>query len=78
MPLASLIVTNDPFCLFQDQIDQLKKINVRAESVNSSMAMTERTRVLNDLKTVSPDTVLLYITPELVAQPWFQVRELDF
>lgn len=35
------------------------------------MNQTERTRISNDLKAKSPNTKLLYVTPELIATPGF-------
>eukprot|EP00794_Sanderia_malayensis_P007110 gene7110-7914_t len=56
----------------EDQIDYLKSIGVKAESVNSKLSAPERTRILNELKNLKPGIKLLYITPELAATENFQ------
>jgi len=50
---------------------------VRAETINSKIGTKDRKRILLDLATTSPDTKLLYITPEQAATEYFQVKETD-
>lgn len=57
--------------LQQDQVAALKAKSIKAECFNSSMAQAERTRVATDLKAKSPNTKLLYVTPELIATTSF-------
>lgn len=66
------VVFSPLIALIQDQIDYLKSIGVNAESVNSKLSASERTRILNDLKSLKPCIKLLYITPELAATENFQ------
>ncbi|CAG0914203.1 unnamed protein product [Notodromas monacha] len=68
------LVVSPLIALIKDQIDSLKKVKVCAESVNSSMSEAERARVWEDLRKPLPETVMLFVTPELVAQPHFQEK----
>lgn len=47
-------------------------LNVRAKSLNSKTLKPERDELLHDLRTVKPNTRLLYITPEQAAVRTFQ------
>ncbi|XP_037070609.1 ATP-dependent DNA helicase Q5-like [Pollicipes pollicipes] len=58
------IVVSPLIALIKDQIEHLERLKVRAESINSKMASSERQRVWADLQAVVPATRLLYITPE--------------
>lgn len=58
---------------FQDQIDHLVALKIRAASLNSKTLKGERDALLTDLKTIKPNTKLLYITPEQAATNTFKV-----
>lgn len=49
---------------FQDQIDHLQKLKIKAATINSKMSDKERTVVLNNLRAVTCNIQLLYIAPE--------------
>lgn len=67
------IVISPLIALIQDQVSHLKKLNIQANTFNSKQKMSEREKVLNDLKSVNPQMKLLYITPEQAATKHFQV-----
>lgn len=58
---------------FQDQIDHLTKLKIVANSINSKMSAGDRKAVIQDLRSIRPDTRLLYITPEQASTELFQV-----
>lgn len=66
------IVFSPLLALIKDQIDHLSKLKITAESINSKMTQKDRERVLNDLKTIKPNTRFLYITPEQAATHTFK------
>lgn len=66
------IVFSPLLALIKDQIDHLVKLKIPAESINSKMSTKDRERVLNDLKSIKPDTRFLYITPEQAATGTFK------
>ncbi|GBP44640.1 ATP-dependent DNA helicase Q5 [Eumeta japonica] len=66
------IVFSPLLALIKDQLDHLTRRNIKAESINSKMTSKERERVLNDLKSVKPDTRFLYVTPEQAATETFK------
>ncbi|CAG7726979.1 unnamed protein product [Allacma fusca] len=59
--------------LIHDQLDHLLKLKIRAESINSKVSQKERKRIITDLINKTPNTKLLYVTPEQVATNGFQV-----
>lgn len=61
------IVFSPLIALIKDQLDHLAKLNICAESINSKISVSERDRIINDLRSVKPNTRLLYITPEQAA-----------
>lgn len=73
------IVFSPLLSLIKDQIDHLTKLKIPAESINSKMSSKDRERVLNDIKSVKPDTRFLYITPEQAATSTFRslIEHLD-
>ncbi|XP_050050514.2 ATP-dependent DNA helicase Q5-like [Dermacentor andersoni] len=72
-PKDSVTVVVSPLiALMTDQLHKLKSLNVRAETINSTMSSLERQRVRRDLTSMSPETRLLYVTPEQVASEKFQ------
>lgn len=72
-PKDSVTVVVSPLiALMTDQLQKLKSLNVRAETINSTMSSLERQRVRRDLTSMSPETRLLYVTPEQVASEKFQ------
>jgi len=54
-------------------MDHMTKLKITSNSLNSKMTSAERSAVLNDLNSVSPDTRLLYITPEQASTEFFKV-----
>ncbi|CAG9785697.1 unnamed protein product [Diatraea saccharalis] len=66
------IVFSPLLALIKDQIDHLTKLKITAESINSKMTMKDRERVINDLKSMKPDTRFLYVTPEQAATSTFK------
>ncbi|CAH0390955.1 unnamed protein product [Bemisia tabaci] len=66
------IVFSPLLALMKDQIDQLTKKKIVAETINSKMGSKERTRVINDLRCKVPNTKLLYVTPEQAATQTFR------
>ncbi|KAL3215357.1 hypothetical protein MRX96_034074 [Rhipicephalus microplus] len=72
-PKDSVTVVVSPLiALMTDQLQKLKSLHVRAETINSTMSSLERQRVRRDLMSMSPETRLLYVTPEQVASEKFQ------
>ncbi|XP_050302444.1 ATP-dependent DNA helicase Q5-like [Anthonomus grandis grandis] len=66
------IVFSPLLALIKDQIDTLISLKIRAASLNSKITKTERERLIADLKSTSPVTRLLYITPEQAATKTFK------
>ncbi|XP_063394808.1 ATP-dependent DNA helicase Q5-like [Cydia fagiglandana] len=66
------IVFSPLLALIKDQIDHLTKIKITAESINSKMTGKDRERVLNDLRSMKPNTRFLYVTPEQAATATFK------
>ncbi|XP_053612288.1 ATP-dependent DNA helicase Q5-like [Plodia interpunctella] len=66
------IVFSPLLALIKDQIDHLAKHKILAESINSKMSTKDRESVLNDLRSVRPNTRFLYVTPEQAATGTFQ------
>lgn len=72
-PKDSVTVVVSPLiALMADQLQKLKTLGIRAETINSTMSSLERQRVRRDLTSESPSTRLLYVTPEQVASEKFQ------
>lgn len=55
--------------LMKDQIDTLRFLGVAAETINSDITGYDRLNVMNAIR--KGDVDLLYVTPELLAQPKF-------
>ncbi|CAK1601025.1 unnamed protein product [Parnassius mnemosyne] len=66
------IVFSPLLALIKDQIDHLTKLKIQAESINSKMTSKDRERVINDLRSLKPDTRFLYVTPEQAATGTFK------
>lgn len=66
------IVFSPLLALIKDQIDRLTSLKIKAVSLNSKTLTAERTAILTDLKTASPNIRLLYITPEQAATNTFK------
>jgi bloom syndrome protein len=64
------IVISPLLSLMNDQIQHLRKINIRAATLNSGTTAEERTEVFNNLKENYPEQYiqLLYITPEMITK----------
>lgn len=83
-PLLALIKVRNTIAFFltmhlfrsvtlQDQIDHLLALNIKAASLNSKTLKAERDALLTDLKSMLPNTKLLYITPEQAHTATFKV-----
>nr|CAD7199455.1 unnamed protein product [Timema douglasi] len=57
----------------RDQIDHLQKLKITANTINSKMTSKERGTVLRDLRCKTPDTRLLYVTPEQANTDTFKI-----
>ncbi|XP_066149056.1 ATP-dependent DNA helicase Q5-like isoform X2 [Euwallacea fornicatus] len=66
------IVFSPLLALIKDQVDTLLSLKIRAASLNSKISKTEREKLIADLKSTSPNTRLLYITPEQAATTTFK------
>lgn len=66
------LVFSPLLALMKDQIDHLSRLRIVANSINSKMSGTERKAVIQDLRSMRPDTRLLYITPEQASTENFQ------
>jgi ATP-dependent DNA helicase Q5 len=58
------VVVAPLLALIKDQVEHLTKKNIVAETLNSKMKAKEKKRVMEDLMSESPQTRLLYVTPE--------------
>ncbi|KAB0791297.1 hypothetical protein PPYR_03097 [Photinus pyralis] len=66
------LVFSPLLALIKDQIDHLTALKIKAASLNSKTLAAERAAILTDLKTNSPTTRLLYVTPEQAATQTFK------
>ncbi|OLL22550.1 ATP-dependent DNA helicase Q5 [Neolecta irregularis DAH-3] len=65
------IVVSPLLSLMGNQVDLLRKSNIKAATLNSSITFQERKAILDDLACGRPQNRLLYVTPELCAtQPF--------
>lgn len=71
-PNKITIVFSPLIALIKDQLDHLTKLKICAESLNSKMTQSDRARVINDLRSMKPNTKFLYITPEQAATDFFR------
>ena len=64
------IVISPLLSLMNDQIQHLRKINIRAATLNSETTSEERSRIQQQLKENNPEQYisLLYITPEMITK----------
>ncbi|RKF60861.1 putative qde3-like protein [Golovinomyces cichoracearum] len=71
------IVISPLLSLMHDQVEHLKKISVRAATVNGDTDVTERRSIMNSLREEHPEQhlQLLYVTPEMVSQSG-QMRDI--
>lgn len=56
--------------LIRDQLDALEKLGLQAATINGEIVGYERQNILN--AAANGEIKFLYVTPEMVAQPWFQ------
>lgn len=61
------IVISPLIALIQNQVDHLKKLGIKAESLNSSTPATLKSTINQSLASSSCNIKLLYVTPELLA-----------
>jgi len=68
------IVFSPLLALIDDQVQSLKVLNIKADSLNSQTPAASRKRILADLNDSDqpPSLKLLYITPELAATEGFK------
>ncbi|XP_076467711.1 ATP-dependent DNA helicase Q5-like [Babylonia areolata] len=66
------VVVSPLIALMHDQLEHLSEIGIKADTINSKMSAEERRRVVGDLHSASPQTKLLYITPEQAATDFFK------
>ncbi|KAK3597448.1 hypothetical protein CHS0354_041862 [Potamilus streckersoni] len=66
------LVVSPLIALMQDQLDHLHSLGIPAESLNSKLSATDRKQILFDLECDKPKTILLYVTPELIATDHFK------
>ena len=66
------VVISPLIALIKDQLDSLRNKNISAATLNSKMSKAEKETVKADLCTPSPQTRLLYVTPEQVATEKFK------
>ncbi|XP_064460729.1 ATP-dependent DNA helicase Q5-like [Ornithodoros turicata] len=72
-PSAGVTVVVSPLiALLTNQLQALRELGIAAETINSTMAQTEKRRVQDDLMSLKPKTNLLYVTPEQVATEGFR------
>lgn len=66
------IVFEPLLALMKDQRDYLNSLKITAETINSTITVSERNRVEADLKSKVSNTKFLYITPEQAATNSFK------
>ncbi|CAH1981247.1 unnamed protein product [Acanthoscelides obtectus] len=66
------IVFSPLLALIKDQIDHLLALKIRAASLNSKITVSQREALIADLKSTSPNTKILYVTPEQAATQTFK------
>ena len=58
------IVISPLIALIKDQIDHLSKKGIVAKSINSKLNTNQKKKIIADLQSETPETCLLYVTPE--------------
>ena len=58
------IVISPLIALMKDQIDHLSKKGIVAKSINHRIHMKQKEKIIADLQSETPETCLLYVTPE--------------
>ncbi|KAG7174421.1 ATP-dependent DNA helicase Q5-like [Homarus americanus] len=66
------VVISPLIALIKDQLECLQKMDIAAETINSKMRVKERKRVIADLYCMTPNTRLLYVTPEQASTNFFK------
>ncbi|KAF2160393.1 hypothetical protein M409DRAFT_29239 [Zasmidium cellare ATCC 36951] len=66
------IVISPLLALMNNQINSLRAANIRVETINSTIPVSTKTAILNDLKSGHPLTRLLYVTPEYCTLDYFR------
>lgn len=62
------VVISPLLSLMSDQVDHLRKLNIRAATLNSDIKANDRREIMNHLRESCPEQFieLLYITPEMI------------
>ncbi|KAJ5669705.1 Bloom syndrome protein [Penicillium macrosclerotiorum] len=72
------IVVSPLLSLMQDQVDHLRKLNIKAFLINGESDKTERSWILGQLSNAGGEGLeLLYITPEMINKNQTLVRALE-
>ena len=74
MSTGITLVVSPLLALIGNQVDFLRSRGIEAHSLNSSISEAERKDIIRDLESEAPRCRLLYVTPELMAQPHFSRR----
>ncbi|KAL4002425.1 ATP-dependent DNA helicase RecQ family protein [Acanthocheilonema viteae] len=61
------VVFSPLIALIQDQVLSCKARGIKCDSLNSKTGVEDRRRIIEDLRSTTPETQLLYITPESAA-----------
>jgi len=74
MSTGITLVVSPLLALIGNQVGFLRSRGIEAHSLNSSISEAERKDIIRDLESEAPRCRLLYVTPELMAQPHFSRR----
>lgn len=77
LKLGITIVISPLIALIHDQVEGLKARKINADALNSKTTIKKRKQILSELSSNQPNLKLLYITPELAAQPYFKEILID-
>mmetsp|Transcript_4567 Transcript_4567/g.11137 ORF Transcript_4567/g.11137 Transcript_4567/m.11137 type:complete len:463 (-) Transcript_4567:1479-2867(-) len=62
------VVVSPLVSLIQDQVQHLRKLGINAAAMVASQTADERSEVMSDLRSMNPQTRLVYVTPEKVSR----------
>lgn len=66
------IIISPLLALIQNQVNYLQSLGIEAATINSSITLTKKRAVLEDLRSFPPKTKILFVTPELMATDNFK------